>query len=217
MNEQTGNHDGKSVHMYPFRMQPKKRGKRRILRILAVCIAILGIWAGYLLWKIERTIEEAVPRKADVAIVLGAAVWGERPSPGLRERLDQALELYRQGYVPYLLVTGGLGEGKTSTEASVMRNYLVEQGVPEDRIFMEHQARDTYENLLFSKEIMQQHGLSQALVVSHDYHLARAVDMAETIDLDASPVGVTSHVLYSPYYKAREVLALTKWHLSHPF
>ncbi len=217
MNVQTGNNDGRSVRMNPSRIKPSKSRKQRIFRILAACIVILGCWSGYLLWKIERTIQEAVPRKADVAIVLGAGVWGDRPSPGLRERLDQAVELYREGYVPYLLVTGGLGEGKTSTEAAVMRNYLVEQGVPEDRIFMEHQARDTYENLLFSKEIMQQHGLSQALVVSHDYHLARAVDMAESMEIDASPVGVKSHVLYGPYHKAREVLALTKWHLSHPF
>lgn len=198
--------------------ETRKKSRGRILiRALAVLLAIAGCWTGYLLWKMERTIQEAVPRQADVAIILGAAVWGDRPSPGLRERLDGALELYREGYVPYLLVSGGLGEGKTSTEAAVMRNYLMEQGVPEEHILLEHRARDTYENLKFSREIMRENGLSRALVVSHDYHLARAIDIARRLEIDASPVGVTSHVLYGPFHIAREVLAFTKWHLSSLF
>ncbi|MCK9907436.1 YdcF family protein, partial [Frankia sp. Cpl3] len=61
----------------------------------------------------------AVPRKADVAIVLGAAVWDGGPSPGLKERLNEALLLYKQQYVPYLIVSGGLGDGKEVDEATV--------------------------------------------------------------------------------------------------
>ncbi|USG64412.1 YdcF family protein [Brevibacillus ruminantium] len=197
-------------------VKQKKSKARGFFRILGICLLLFGCWSAYLLWKMDRTIQEAVPRKADVAIVLGAAIWGDRPSPGLRERLDEGLKLFQEGYVSYLLVSGGLGEGKTQTEAAVMRNYLVEQGVPAERILLEPKSSDTYENLLFSKEVMQEHGLSRALVVSHDYHLARAIDMAHSLEMDATPVGVTSHVLYGPYHKAREVLALTKWHLS-PF
>jgi uncharacterized SAM-binding protein YcdF (DUF218 family) len=193
------------------------RRKKRFLMLLLACFSGGLIWIGFVLWRIAQVEKQAVPRPADVAIVLGAAVWGERPSPGLRERLDQALYLYRQGYTPYLIVTGGLGEGKTIDEATVMKRYLVEQGVPEERVLLENKARDTYENLLYSKALMVEHSLHTALLVSHGYHLARAMEMAETLGITAYPVKVESHVLLIPYYKTREVLAYTKWHLSQMF
>jgi uncharacterized SAM-binding protein YcdF (DUF218 family) len=193
------------------------RWKKRFLMLLIVCFSGGLIWFGFVLWRISQVEKQAAPRPADVMIVLGAAVWGELPSPGLRERLDQALSLYRQGYAPYLIVTGGLGEGKTIDEATVMKRYLVEHGVPAERILLENKARDTYENLLYSKALMDEHSLHTALIVSHGYHLARATEIAETLGITAYPVKVESHVLLIPYYKTREVLAYTKWHLSRMF
>ncbi|MFY0542955.1 YdcF family protein [Brevibacillus sp. H7] len=188
--------------------------KMRFLFLLLVVLALLFIWFGYVLWRISQVEKAAQPRHADVAIVLGAAVWGEGPSPGLRERLDQALALYQRGFVPYLLVTGGVGEGKTISEAAVMQRYLMEQGVPEERILLENEARDTYQNLKYSKQLMEKHELQSALIVTHGYHLARALEMAKSLGITAYPVAVKSHVLKIPYYKTREVLAYTKWHLS---
>jgi uncharacterized SAM-binding protein YcdF (DUF218 family) len=188
---------------------------KRFLRLIVLCLFIMILWSGYVLKRISNVEQAATAaRKADVAIVLGAAVWGEDPSPGLRERLDMALWLYQQQYVPYLLVSGGLGEGAEVDEATVMKKYLVEHGVPAEYIIMENQSRSTYQNLAFSKQIMQQHSLETALLVSHGYHLARALEMAESLGITAYPVGVKSHVLIEPYHKAREVLAYTKWKLS---
>jgi uncharacterized SAM-binding protein YcdF (DUF218 family) len=189
---------------------------KRFLRLIVFCLFVSILWSGYVLKRISE-VEKAstAVRKADVAIVLGAAVWGEDPSPGLRERLDRAIWLYQQQYVPVLLVSGGLGEGKEVDEATVMKKYLTEHGVPEEYVIMENKARSTYQNLQFSKEIMQQHSLQTALVVSHGYHLARAMEMAESLGMTVYPVGVQSHVLVEPYHKAREVLAYTKWRLSH--
>ncbi|CAJ1003625.1 MAG: YdcF family protein [Brevibacillus sp.] len=202
--------------MIPTSSIPIVHPWKKHLRIwAAVCLAAAALWAGYVLWRIDQTSRSAAPQKADVAIVLGAAVWGDQPSPGLRERLDLALQLYREGYVPTLIVSGGLGDGKGVTEAQVMRNYLVEQGVPADRILMESEATNTYENLLFSRQIMQQNGLHSALVVSHDYHLARAMDMTRALGISAHPVGTKSNVMYRPYHLVREVLAYTKWRLTY--
>jgi len=188
--------------------------KIRLLLAVLLVLILLVIWFSYVWWNISRTEKAAIPRQADVAIVLGAAVWGEHPSPGLRERLNLALSLYREGYVPYLLVSGGLGEGKTVHEATVMKRYLKEQGVPEERILLENQARNTYENLLYSQRLMAQHQMESALIVSHGYHLARAMAIAKTLGIPAHPVGAKSHVLVIPYHKTREALAYTKWHLS---
>lgn len=200
-----------------MKQKTKKNGMRRVRFLLAAVILAAAIWFLYLWQLIDRTIREASPRHADVGIVLGTAVWGDRPSPGLRERLDQALQLYRDGYVRYLLVTGGLGEGKTLTEAEVMRAYLLEQDVPAEAILIEDKATSTYENLLFSQEVMKENGLETALLISHDFHLARAVYLAEELDLPASPIGTKSRVLSESYYKVREVLALIHWQLSRLF
>ncbi|CAM3488685.1 YdcF family protein [Brevibacillus invocatus] len=194
-----------------------KAWRKKILVPLLGILILGATWAGYNWYLIEKTIQEAAPRHADVGIVLGAAVWGERPSPGLRERLDYALWLYNEGYVEYLLVTGGLGEGKKVTEAFAMQQYLLEQGVPADAILLEEKATSTYENLLYSQQVMESVEsvkLKSALVISHDYHIARAKTMADDLELPAAAVGVQSHVLYSPYHKVREILALAHWQVT---
>ncbi|MFS0556568.1 YdcF family protein [Brevibacillus sp. 179-C9.3 HS] len=187
---------------------------RGILIGMGIILLLGVIWAGYNWYRIEQTIEGAKARHAEVGIVLGAAVWGEGPSPGLRERLEQAVILYEEGYVSKLLVTGGLGEGKTITEAAVSRNYLVAKGIPEEDILLETKSTSTYENLLYGQQVMEEHHVQDALIISHDYHLARAMVMAESLGIVASPVGTTSHILFGPYHRAREVLALTYWELS---
>lgn len=201
--------------MNPADQTTKKHVGRRVLLCLVVVITLGIAWSSYAWQQIDQTIQKAIPRCADVGIVLGAAVWGEGPSPSLRERLDGALALYEEGYVPYLLVSGGLGEGKKVTEAAVMRDYLIAHGVPSEHILLEPRATNTYENLLFSQQVMEMYDLHDAIVISHDYHLARAVAMAESLGMNVSPFGVQSQVLFGPYHRGREVLALTYWHAEH--
>jgi len=151
--------------------------------------------------------------QADTGIVLGASLWNDKPSPGLRERLDQALLLYHAGVYSRIIVSGGLDAGgATITEAEGMRNYLVENGVPADAVYLDKASRDTYENLKFSKEIMDREGWHTAVVVTHRYHGARAADIAKT--LGYAPVrvsGTDSKVMNMAYHQAREVLAFAKW------
>lgn len=187
--------------------------QRPWIRALFLIVAAGIVWSLYVVLHICQISQTANPRKADVAIVLGAAVWVDRPSPGLRERLDLALWLYQQHYVPKLLVSGGLSEGKRIAEADAMKQYLLDNGVPREDILTEDQSHDTYQNLKNSKQVMEQHQLHSALIVSHGYHLARALDIAQTIQLQADPVRVDSHVLFIPYYYAREVLAYSYWQL----
>jgi uncharacterized SAM-binding protein YcdF (DUF218 family) len=197
-----------------MKFKRKKTWRKKILIPLMAVLVLGAAWGGYNWHLIESTIEKATPRHADVGIVLGAAVWGERPSPGLQERLDYAQWLYNQGFVDYLLVSGGLGEGKKVTEAYAMREYLLEQGVPEASILIEDKASSTYENLLYSQQVMESSDLKSALVISHDYHMARAQSMADDLELTASVAGVQSHVLYGPIHKTREVLALAHWQVT---
>jgi uncharacterized SAM-binding protein YcdF (DUF218 family) len=155
------------------------------------------------------------PLRTDAGIVLGASLWNDKPSPGLRERLDHALSLYRQGIFPRFIVTGGLDAGgATITEAEGMRDYLLANGVPANAVYLDTQSRNTYENLVFAKDILAKEGWSTAVIVTHRYHGARAADIAKTVGYQPVIVSVTdTKVMNMAYHECREVLAFTKWKL----
>jgi len=168
-----------------------------------------------MLWLINGYSPKESYPAADAGIVLGAALWNDRPSPALRERLEYARALLENGTVKTLILSGGHG-GRASTlsEAEGMRNYLVEKGVPEDKLLLEMDSTSTYQNLVFSSMLAEEKGLSTYLVITHDYHAARAGEIAEYAGFDLAGVaGVKSRVLNEFYNDSREVLAFTKWKL----
>jgi uncharacterized SAM-binding protein YcdF (DUF218 family) len=123
---------------------------------------------------------------ADAAIVMGATVFRDRPSPVFRERINHALNLYRQGTVQYLIFTGGLAGNDELAESEAARNYAIAQGVPSEHIFFETQSDNTCLNLVEAKRIMEQNGMEQALIVSDPLHMRRTMWLAESIGLNAS-------------------------------
>lgn len=197
---------------------PKRRPrwlKWTLWLVLAGAIALLA-WCStlyYWITRFEGTPAPGTPIRADVGIVLGATLWNDEPSPGLKERLDHALALYRSGTFKSFIVTGGLdANGATITEAEGMRNYLIGQGVPAGAILMDSLSRSTYENLVFAQRIMEEHDWKSAVIVTHDYHGSRAADIAEKVGYHPVQVSVTkSKVLKMSYHETREVLAYTKW------
>ncbi|MCC5875547.1 MAG: YdcF family protein [Candidatus Sumerlaeia bacterium] len=128
-----------------------------------------------------------VVQDADVAIVLGARVWGREPSPVFRERINQGIDLYNRGLVPKILFTGGLGTGERLSEAEAARLYALEKGVPDGDILLETESRTTFENMVYSKRVMEEHGLGTALIVSDPIHMRRAMLMASRVGIDAEP------------------------------
>ncbi|MBP3963409.1 YdcF family protein [Paenibacillus lignilyticus] len=201
--------------------RPHKRSARKrsnkfllLLRICAWVMALGAFWCAYLLWVINSyEMPKPVP-KADAAVILGAALWSDQPSPGLRERLDLGLQLYKQGNVKYFILSGGHDHnGSTLSEAEGMRNYLVSKGVPAERMVLEEDSRSTYENLLFSKPLAKKRGWEKLLIVSHDFHAPRAADIASYLDYPAATtaLGLKSQVLSVAFNQSREVLAFTKW------
>lgn len=187
----------------------------RLFRVGLVLICCGIFMSGWLFWRITQYEPlNPVPQR-EAAIVLGAALWNNKPSPGLRERLDQALKLYREGRVDKLIVSGGLDRnGSTLTEAQGMRIYLVAKGVPQENIFLENRATSTYENLVYSRAVAKQRGINSYLIVTHEYHAARALDMARFIGYEDPAVSsVKSKVLNAARNQTRETLAFGKWQL----
>ncbi|WP_445638069.1 YdcF family protein [Nostoc sp. DSM 114161] len=133
--------------------------------------------------------------KADAAIVLGAAVWGEEPSPVFRERINHAINLYKNGFVKTIMFTGGVGESNESAEAIVGKNYAISQQVKAADILTETQSRTTHQNLKNALEVANAHQLTKFLIVSDPLHMKRAVLMARDLGMDAysSPTPTTRY------------------------
>jgi uncharacterized SAM-binding protein YcdF (DUF218 family) len=125
--------------------------------------------------------------QADAAIILGAAVWGEKPSPVFRERINHAINLYKNGNVHTLIFTGGVGSGDALAEASVGKFYAITKGVKVDDILLETSSRTTYQNLQNVSELVKKYPFKKFLIVSDPLHLKRAVLMARNLGLDAHP------------------------------
>jgi uncharacterized SAM-binding protein YcdF (DUF218 family) len=125
--------------------------------------------------------------RADAAIILGAAVWGSRPSPVFEERIKYGLILYRSGKVRRLILTGGYGEGSRHAESEVAAAYLEARGVPRSAMLIEVRSRTTLQNLEEAKRLMGSEGLRSALIVSDPLHMRRALSQAHGLDISAEP------------------------------
>jgi uncharacterized SAM-binding protein YcdF (DUF218 family) len=110
---------------------------------------------------------------ADAIVVLGAAQYNGRPSPVFRARLDHALQLYREGLAPRLVVTGGVGRGDTMSEATVARHYLLNRKVPASAVVSEPQGRSTEASMTAVAAWLQGEHLNRVILVSDPFHMFR--------------------------------------------
>ncbi len=124
---------------------------------------------------------------ADAAIVLGAAVFDEVPSPVFEERIRHGVSLYKAGKVRMLVMTGGLGPGDRATEAEAARRWSLARGVPPEAVAVETRSRTTQENLAFAQPILARHGLRTVLLVSDPLHMRRSIAIARRLGIDAAP------------------------------
>ncbi len=165
-----------------------------IISIIAVTLAILiGVSATAIgIWNYGKIDEK---KSADVAIVLGAALDYNTVSPVYRERINHAITLYSEGYVKYVILTGGVGEGNIYSDAFIAMEYARSQGLPKKAILLEEKSTVTEENILFSKEIMDDNNFKTAIIVSDPLHMKRAMLMAEDYGLKAfaSPTPTTMY------------------------
>jgi uncharacterized SAM-binding protein YcdF (DUF218 family) len=156
-------------------------------RAILTLAVIALLFAGGLAIDIWRYAGIAADRPADAALVLGAAVLGNEPSPVLAERLRHARQLLETGQVRAIVVTGGRSPEDDLSEAEASRDWLVAEGVPADAIVLENASRTTIENLLLARPVLRQAGLQSVLIVSDPLHMRRAMLIAERMGLDASP------------------------------
>ncbi|MCD8082569.1 MAG: YdcF family protein [Clostridiales bacterium] len=127
----------------------------------------------------------------DYVIVLGGRVKPEGISRTLKLRLDKAAEYARENPETRLILSGAQGEDEAQSEASFMRDYLMDAGVEASRLILEEQARNTTENLLYSRRLMEQRAEDGRLsglrigIVTSNFHLFRAMWIARKQGMDS--------------------------------
>ena len=145
-------------------------------------LALLGLWlvslVAVLVW--ERR-DDARPSSA--IVVLGAAQYVGRPSPVLRARLDHAIELWRRGLAPRLILTGGVGEGDTTSEAAVGRRYAQQHGVPDTALVIEPHGRTTSESMGEVAALLRAEQQRSVILVSDPFHMLRLSILARRYGL----------------------------------
>lgn len=110
---------------------------------------------------------------SDAAVILGNKVEPSGlPSDRLKSRLDKGLELYRNGFVKYIIVSGGKGE-EGYDEARVMHKYLLANNVPENAVIDDPEGMNSHMTAVNSKRIMEEKGFKSVIIVSQYYHLSR--------------------------------------------
>ncbi|NLB19253.1 MAG: YdcF family protein [Clostridium sp.] len=158
-------------------------------------------------------------KEADILIILGARLYGEKPSPALMRRIDAGYTYLTQFEDSLVIVSGGTGDGAPISEALAMKRELMNRGIDEARILLEDQSTNTYENITFSQKILE---MNQAKlpkdeitfgVVTNSFHVFRGKLIAMQAGLDA--VGIPAKTPPTTRLKGyvREYFGILKYFL----
>lgn len=156
---------------------------------------------------------DSVKYDEDAIVVLGSGIRGEKPTKNLIRRLERAIDYYNKNPNAVIVVSGGQGLQEDITEALAMERYLLRRGVLKDKIIKEEKATSTYENFVFTKQILDSYfdGEYSVVFVTNDYHVYRAKGLAKIAGFDdaASLHCSTPWYLVVPSF-LRECLAVVK-------
>ncbi|MFD2683827.1 vancomycin high temperature exclusion protein [Streptomyces phyllanthi] len=191
-----------------LRVPRTRAGRRRAVQaVMLLCVLALlpATWMFTVADGRLRTVG-SVPR-TEVAVVFGAGLWDGEPSPYLAHRLDAAAELYREGRIEVVLVTGD-NSRKDYDEPDAMRAYLTARGVPDGRVVSDYAGFDTWDSCVRAKKIF---GVDRAVLISQGFHIRRAVALCEEAGVSSYGVGVDAvHDVTWYYGGVREIFAAGK-------
>lgn len=195
------------VHAWIFALWQRSSGKA----VVIIVVAATGILFFIVIVETIGMVcaAQKYPPQNTTAIVLGCSVKGEQPSWILKERLDVAYKYLTENPKAYCVLSGGQGEDEEISEAECMYRYLTEKGIDPTRLFCEDASTNTEENLLFSKKLLEQNGISgEVTIVTSEFHAYRAYKMAEELGMDSYSTPSRTFWLYLPTYYVRELYGI---------
>ena len=188
----------------------KKILKIGLIIIFIVAVLVLSI-NFYVILSTKKQIlkdsEYSNLKDIDCILVLGAGVWGDRPSPMLEDRLNTAIMLYEEGIASKIIMSGDHGR-EDYDEVNIMKEYAIKKGIPSEDIFMDHAGFSTYDSIYRAKEIFEAENI---LIVTQEYHLYRALHIANSLDINANGINSDPRKYAGQVYREiREIIARNK-------
>lgn len=197
----------------------EKQREKNMLKILIIIILILCALIGIMMlsinfYVVNKTKSKIVTEKqakelenVDCILVLGAGIWGDKPSPMLEDRLLQGITLYNNQTSSKIIMSGDHGKEEYD-EVNVMKDFAIENGVKSEDIFMDHAGFSTYDSVYRAKEIFK---AQKIIIVTQKYHLHRALYVAEKLGIEAYGVASDPREYRGQVVRElREVLARDK-------
>ncbi len=173
-------------------------------------IHLSNFLSAYFLYQFNRP-----RRNQDFIIVLGSGLINDKVPPLLASRINKAIDFYwKQAAVntpPTIIFSGGQGPDEGLPEAEAMQNYAVEKGIPLEHTVQENRSVNTYQNMLFSKEIMDSlkpEGKYKSIFTTNNFHLFRAGIYARQAGLNSQGIGSKTAFYYWPNAMIREYVAI---------
>lgn len=173
-------------------------------------IHLSNFLSAYFLYQFNRP-----RRNQDFIIVLGSGLINDKVPPLLASRINKAIDFYwKQAAVntpPTIIFSGGQGPDEGLPEAEAMQSYAVEKGIPLEHTVQENRSVNTYQNMLFSKEIMDSlkpEGKYKSIFTTNNFHLFRAGIYARQAGLNSQGIGSKTAFYYWPNAMIREYVAI---------
>lgn len=173
---------------------------------LSVVLVIAIVWYG----AVDRA------RSADVIVVLGSGVESDgRPSKTLTVRAEHGANQWHAGIAPLIICAGGVTGGAPRSEADACREELVRFGVPAEAVLLEERSINTEENVRYTLDLMAQHELTSAVVVSSRYHMLRSrwLFWRQRADVVTSPARIDYLTRREVFYGYSREWAAFHWQL----
>jgi len=181
-----------------------------ILIVLIVIILVPVIINFYVILSTKNRIvsgDSELLADIDYIVVLGAGIRRGKPSPMLEDRLKTGISLYNNDISNKILITGD-HMNDDYDEVTVMKNYLLEHGIPEEDIITDNYGISTYDSIYRVKNVYKS---NKVVIVSQRYHLYRALFLSDNLDLESYGVEANLRYYYGQWYREiREILARNK-------
>ncbi len=177
----------------------------KVVIITVIGFIILGLILVTVISAFMINTANDYPEDPNVVVVLGCKVNGTTPSLMLTKRLEATYDYLIENEDVLVIVSGGQGENEDISEAQCMKDYLIDKGISDDRIIMEDKSTSTYENILFSKQIMSDMELGNNIIIITDgFHQLRAKMIANKLDVETDSVSAKTPIYLLPTYWVRE-------------
>ena len=188
--------------------------KKIILYFVIIAVILLIVFLSINFYVKASTKKQIISNRdytnlkdIDCIIILGAGIWGDKPSHMLEDRLLEGINLYNNNVSNKIIMSGDHGREEYD-EVNIMKNYAIEKGIPSENIFMDHAGFSTYESIYRAKEIFK---AKKVVIVTQKYHLYRALYIANQLGVEAYGIGADPRqYVGATYRELREILARDK-------